>query len=814
MFGKYRDLLLAITLFLVLDLGVLVFNFYNSRLIDADTALINKAGELRVYSQQLTKALLTLEIEIRTDLPVQTSMAQLTESQTAFSGTLQNLRAALYGLTPLPFVESPLAKEEGIALIDKLEKVWRPLDGDVAPLVRAYDPLVDSYGSTVELVQIASTKAVARNIRLLQSADDLARHLEATALEKSNGMRRIQLVAMTLAALNFFFIVFKFVRTLSRSDRLAEAARAETHRILSTVREGLFLIDRDWRIGSQHSASIESLFGRKVHAGDDLHRLLRGLLRPADAEAAIQYIEFLFNGKLKASLLKQLNPLQEIEVLASVPRPANPIHLSFAFSQIRDSGGGVEALLVTVFDVTQKIHLEYQLAAAEERAKTDVELLLGVLEQDPRDVAGFIAVTRQRLDNINGELERIGSREGYEMLVARIARSVHGIKGEAAVLGLTTVERQVHVFEDLLRPIKSRSDLSGDDLIPVAVGMKALFEQVLRIEIVVARVMRFAGGVASVDDSPRRVKTLLRQAEQLALKVAADLNKKVNLEFSAPGVATLPEPHGRLLAEALPQLIRNAVLHGIEPADERIRLGKPDAGTIRVEINLAEDAVLIVSVRDDGCGLSPQRLRETIVARGFKSADAVAAMSDDEVVATIFESGFSSLDEANLHGGRGEGLALVRERLGRRPLADLLATRRLYADPVPAQDAVRECRMIQRMLIVDDSLVMRNRIARLSAAGLGELSVVGLAGDGEQALRMAREKRPDLATMDLTMPNMDGEACIEGLVEMLPEIRILVISALSDKVTALRAIRKGAHGFLHKPLTDHDLVESLRELMS
>jgi two-component system, chemotaxis family, sensor kinase CheA len=581
LFGKYRDLLLAITLFLVLDLGVLVFNFYNSRLIDADTALINKAGELRVYSQQLTKALLTLEIEIRTDLPVQTSMAQLTESQTAFNRTLQNLRAALYGLTPLPFVESPLAKEEGIALIDKLEKVWRPLDGDVAPLVRAYDPLVDSYGSTVELVQIASTKAVARNIRLLQSADDLARHLEATALEKSNGMRRIQLLAMTLAALNFFFIVFKFVRTLSRSDRLAEAARAETHRILSTVREGLFLIDRDWRIGSQHSASIESLFGRKVHAGDDLHRLLRELFRPADAEAAIQYIEFLFNGKLKASLLKQLNPLQEIEVLASVPRPANPIHLSFAFSQIRDSGGGVEALLVTVFDVTQKIHLEYQLAAAEERAKTDVELLLGVLEQDPRDVAGFIAATRQRLDNINGELERIGSREGYEMLVARIARSVHGIKGGAAVLGLTTVERQVHVFEDLLRPIKSRSDLSGDGL----------------------------------------------------------------------------------LAEALPQLIRNAVLHGIEPADERIRLGKPDAGTIRVEINLAEDGVLIVSVRDDGCGLSPQRLRETIVARGFKSADAVAAMSDDEVVATIFESGFSSLDEANLHGGRGEGLALVRERL-------------------------------------------------------------------------------------------------------------------------------------------------------
>lgn len=122
--------------------------------------------------------------------------------------------------------------------------------------------------------------------------------------------------------------------------------------------------------------------------------------------------------------------------------------------------------------------------------------------------------------------------------------------------------------------------------------------------------------------------------------------------------------------------------------------------------------------------------------------------------------------------------------------------------------------MIHRMLVVDDSLVMRNRIARLSAAGLGEIAVIGLAGDGEQALRMAQEQRPDLATMDLTMPNMDGEACIEGLVEMLPEIRILVVSALSDKTTALRAIRKGAQGFLHKPFADDELVESLRELMS
>lgn len=118
------------------------------------------------------------------------------------------------------------------------------------------------------------------------------------------------------------------------------------------------------------------------------------------------------------------------------------------------------------------------------------------------------------------------------------------------------------------------------------------------------------------------------------------------------------------------------------------------------------------------------------------------------------------------------------------------------------------------MLIVDDSMVIRNRIARLvSNPQLPPINICGLAGNGEIAVQMARENRPDLVTMDLTMPNMDGEACIEELAKFLPDVQILVISALSDKATALRAIRKGAHGFLHKPFTESELLESLLELI-
>lgn len=123
--------------------------------------------------------------------------------------------------------------------------------------------------------------------------------------------------------------------------------------------------------------------------------------------------------------------------------------------------------------------------------------------------------------------------------------------------------------------------------------------------------------------------------------------------------------------------------------------------------------------------------------------------------------------------------------------------------------------MTARLLIVDDSNIIRNHIARLMGdPRLPSIEVVGLAGDGRKAIDLAKKTSPDLITMDLTMPNMDGEACIEQIAKILPDARILVVSALSDKSTALRAITKGAHGFLQKPFTDESMVQSLLELMS
>jgi two-component system chemotaxis response regulator CheY len=116
-----------------------------------------------------------------------------------------------------------------------------------------------------------------------------------------------------------------------------------------------------------------------------------------------------------------------------------------------------------------------------------------------------------------------------------------------------------------------------------------------------------------------------------------------------------------------------------------------------------------------------------------------------------------------------------------------------------------------KLMIVDDSSIIRRRIER--SQQIDRLQFVGSAANGVEALAMFEQTDPDVVTMDLTMPEMDGVECVERIVARKPAIRILVVSALADKATAVEAIARGANGFLCKPFTDRQLNDALAELL-
>lgn len=119
--------------------------------------------------------------------------------------------------------------------------------------------------------------------------------------------------------------------------------------------------------------------------------------------------------------------------------------------------------------------------------------------------------------------------------------------------------------------------------------------------------------------------------------------------------------------------------------------------------------------------------------------------------------------------------------------------------------------MAYTLMIVDDSNIIRNRIERSFKDS--DIKIVATAANGVEALQKFKELKPDLMTMDLTMPEMDGLECIQEIVALGTGVSILVISALSDKATALQSLQYGARGFICKPFNEDELITAFNRLI-
>ena len=116
-----------------------------------------------------------------------------------------------------------------------------------------------------------------------------------------------------------------------------------------------------------------------------------------------------------------------------------------------------------------------------------------------------------------------------------------------------------------------------------------------------------------------------------------------------------------------------------------------------------------------------------------------------------------------------------------------------------------------RVLLVDDHPVMRDGLQQLLER-TGEFEVVGHAGDGEEAERMARELVPDLVIMDVLMPRRDGiEACRE-IMDALPDIRVLILTASTERNAVIEAVAAGADGYLQKFTGTEELLATVRDV--
>jgi two-component system chemotaxis sensor kinase CheA len=154
------------------------------------------------------------------------------------------------------------------------------------------------------------------------------------------------------------------------------------------------------------------------------------------------------------------------------------------------------------------------------------------------------------------------------------------------------------------------------------------------------------------------VEQLFRRFPRVVRDVAKQCGKDVALQIEGQNT-DLDKGILDSLAEPLMHLVRNAVDHGIEPADERVLAGKPARGTIFLKA-FHQGSQVVIEVRDDGRGMDAGQLRTRAVEKGILKLDEASRLSDQEAFNLIFEQGFSTATTVTEVSGRGVGMDVVR----------------------------------------------------------------------------------------------------------------------------------------------------------
>lgn len=668
--GKYREIVIAVAFFLVFDLAVLILNFVISFQIADDALAINLAGRQRMLSQRMTKSLLQVDSAMRNNESPQVALDELRQTVALFSRTLDAFSNG--GMTKNAQGQMVRLQAANDAAADVALSAARDL---WLPFERALEPVLRGDALPAQ-VQAATSYATHYNVELLARMNELTTALESKAKSKADSLRLVQTAGIALALFNFVFILLKFVRRLQASDRLVEAAQSETDAILATVREGLFLVDQRYHIGTQQSHLLSEVLGRPCPPGTSFLDLLHTMVPPELFISARDYMELLLEGRVRERLVSDLNPLNEVAVRDP---DGGTRHLSMRFNRA-PTADGTPQLLVTVQDISRVVELQTQLEDAKRTSRSDFDALLRLLKLNPALLAEFVNRTREVLDEVNHGLQQ-ADRSNYRRLIEHSFRLIHRIKGDASMLGLDLFERLAHACEQELVPLREMSEPTGEQLLALLPHLDHLFERLDQVASLLTQSGRREPEPAPAADG------LERQLHALAERVAQHQHKQVQLVCDLDRYHALGKAEQQAVRDLFVQLLRNAIVHGIELPAERVAAGKDAVGVISIAVR-EDDGELSLEVRDDGAGINPRVVRAMLQTRGLYTAAQLEDMDDRQVVMKLFEPGVSTVSQPDVDAGHGVGLDVVQQqirrlgghlRLASRPGAFTLFHVRLYA---------------------------------------------------------------------------------------------------------------------------------------
>ncbi|BFM01919.1 hypothetical protein Psyaliredsea_05660 [Psychrobacter alimentarius] len=695
---RYQGLIISIALFLSLIGALLAFTFYTSSLLERNTALIDQTNKVANSAQAVIKDLFDLDASYGEDTNsphiqrvlerLEKNTASITSSIAAIEqgGTITDTEGRSY---TLPKIDS-----DAQANITAANEQWKALEPKIQTYLKDADNImVPSADALTQAVEQAKTSSLLMNDSLDNLTDDVFNSAESEA----STIRLIQAIGVFAIFAYFLIFVFFFVRRLRETDAEALAARRETQEIMETVNTGLFLLDKDLRIGQQHSRALNDIIGADRLAGENFTNVLRGRISDKDLKTTQQFIEQLYNPRVKEKLVDSLNPLHKVMLHnTSGNKGLNDRFLDFKFSRVYDDKN-IARILVNVNDVSDAVYLEQRLEKERTENDMQIEMLTTILNVNPKIINEFIANTQTHIEKMNNILKNPGSSQ-YELegKLKAIYREMHSLKGEASALKLHSFTKIASDAEDKLHALQNQGQLSGNDFLPLAVHLDDLLSLSNTIATLGERINRSAPpsikpATAPISDS--FAKTNITEShtsnhtinninadhgqsidlddekddqlsfyKEFAKDIAARQGKQVQLKSDTLTQADIPDHLVKPIKEISIQLLRNAVVHGIEAPSVRHSTGKNAVGTIDVEVKDSGSDVLLM-VQDDGQGIDYDGIRTKLSKEGRFSTEEANKLSQNDLLKQLFSSGFSTKEHADEDGGRGVGLDIIKAKV-------------------------------------------------------------------------------------------------------------------------------------------------------
>jgi two-component system, chemotaxis family, sensor kinase CheA len=658
--------------------GVLIFGFRLATQMRASVTGLQTASMLQTYPDAITQQLNSLRDRLEARAYAGQALADLKATVKRFDHELELLGVGGY-----------LQSSE----LDQALVLWHQYGPVINPVVnfngQAYVDSDDAGSSfskegrahyaDVKRAQLFATENARR---LQQQLATVATTLQQTSSDDAARLRTL-LLAGVLAALVLAAAAAYFQITRSRHERAALEAQEQTKDILKTVREGFFLLDADYNIGSVWSEALTRMFSREDFAGLGFEDLLKDLVPPNTLATAMKYIKLLWGERAHENLMKSINPLGQLEITMDNGHGGKETrYLQFDFHRVMGPKG-IKHVLCSVGDITSSVLLAKELQESQESANAQLDMMLGMMHVDPLQLTSFLDSTETGLQLINAILKEPARTDNeFRKKLNGLFRELHSIKGEASALNLMSIAHRVHSLEDMVSDLKKKAELSGNDFLPMVLKLDDLMAHLRGVREMASRLTALkdtapgaAAATAAVTAAPARAaKQQAAAAEHraqsggksgddlsptlhsMAERLAHDHHKRFKLTIS--GFADVPQTYIPTIKDCVIQMLRNSAVHGIEPSDVRKANTKEDVGIVRADFRKSGEGYELV-FEDDGAGISPDTLKSAAIRKQIITEDEAAGMDTRAAMALIFRPGFSTQEEVSMDAGRGVGMDVV-----------------------------------------------------------------------------------------------------------------------------------------------------------